>query len=969
MKKNTHKAGKIASVIAALAIMATQYSFTLCAVDSEIAVSDSNQENYHSNTESTYLDYYNNHISDDRIYERYDLQKSGSVSMPKSDLVSEIDGIPSIHINEQNNYVEYSFNINSAGMYAMTPQYYQLGYTGKDIAVSLTVDGSLPFSEAISLSLPRIWEDSSDESGNTIIKDESGDDLRPIQIEKPMWTAYSFRDVYGLYSEPYLIYLSEGQHNLRLSYVDGEFAIGGFVIGLEDEAVSYKEYIKQYDSEFTKGEYVCQQAEETAYKNSSLLYPTYDRGNAATVPNDPVYIRLNTIGQTNWQNSGEMITWLPDIKTAGLYKITIKARQSYNYGMISYRTLRVNGNIPFKEAENIEFEYSLNWKNVTLKSNDKDLYIYLEPGDEISLECVAGKTSTSVRRLQENINYLSDVYREILIITGSSPDSNRDYNLSGQIPDLEERLLKIHKNLILISNELQKIYKSSDSQISTILEVADMVYSIADRTDTIPVRLSTLQSNIESLGNLIMSLQQQPLELDYIAFSSKDVKIPSANTSFFKSLVFGIKKLLNSYITDYSGVEGTDKALNVWVSTGRDQAQILEQMISDDFIRNYKTNVTLSIVDTSTTLIKATLAGKGPDIALMIPQESVVNLAMRGALLELSDYDFSELEKETTKAAWTPLYYNGGLYALPETEVFDVLFYRTDIFEEIGLEVPQTWDDFYNAIKVLQTNSLEVGLQEVNAANAGVSAGIGIFNKLLFQSGGTYYSEDLSKALFNTETAYKAFTKWTEFYTVYGLDRDFNFFNRFRSGVMPMGITSYAQYGQLMYAAPEIRGLWSMAPVPGTLREDGSIDRTQSSGVTGCMILNQAKKRDLSDEAVNFISWWTSGDVQSRYAEEVEATMGMTARYTPANMSALKSIKWTKSEFAVIEAGRQELYNVAEIPGNYLIVRSLTSAFRDAISGVNEPWRSLMLYNNVINNEITRKREEFGLGGGNSEIK
>ena len=120
---------------------------------------------------------------------------------------------------------------------------------------------------------------------------------------------------------------------------------------------------------------------------------------------------------------------------------------------------------------------------------------------------------------------------------------------------------------------------------------------------------------------------------------------------------------------------------------------------------------------------------------------------------------------------------------------------------------------------------------------------------------------------------------------------------------------------------------------------------------------------------MNFISWWTSGDVQSRYAEEVEATMGMTARYTPANMSALKSIKWTKSEFAVIEAGRQELYNVAEIPGNYLIVRSLTSAFRDAISGVNEPWRSLMLYNNVINNEITRKREEFGLGGGNSEIK
>ena len=39
-----------------------------------------------------------------------------------------------------------------------------------------------------------------------------------------------------------------------------------------------------------------------------------------------------------------------------------------------------------------------------------------------------------------------------------------------------------------------------------------------------------------------------------------------------------------------------------------------------------------------------------------------------------------------------PYIYEGGVYAVPETQNFDMLFYRTDVFAELGLTPPETWE-------------------------------------------------------------------------------------------------------------------------------------------------------------------------------------------------------------------------------------------------------------------------------------
>ena len=66
--------------------------------------------------------------------------------------------------------------------------------------------------------------------------------------------------------------------------------------------------------------------------------------------NDVNNIRLNTIGQSTWKEIGDTIYWeVPDCEE-GLYAVSFRARQNLQFGKTSFRTLRINGEIPYKEA-------------------------------------------------------------------------------------------------------------------------------------------------------------------------------------------------------------------------------------------------------------------------------------------------------------------------------------------------------------------------------------------------------------------------------------------------------------------------------------------------------------------------------------------------------------------------------------------------------------------------------------------
>ena len=178
---------------------------------------------------------------------------------------------------------------------------------------------------------------------------------------------------------------------------------------------------------------------------------------------------------------------------------------------------------------------------------------------------------------------------------------------------------------------------------------------------------------------------------------------------------------------------------------------------------------------------------------------------------------------------------------------------------------------------------------------------------------------------------------------------------------MPLGLTSYTMYNQLMAAAPEIRGLWKMAPIPGTPQPDGTVNRAISSVVTGCMMMQAAVDRGVDQETFDFLTWWVSAPVQARFGLQIETVLGYAGRYSPANTAAFEEIPWSPDEAVLLKQQWRQIQNINQVPGNYVVGRSLTNALRKSIDAAQEPQQMLSLYNVAIQEEMTRKRKEFRL--------
>lgn len=345
------------------------------------------------------------------------------------------------------------------------------------------------------------------------------------------------------------------------------------------------------------------------------------------------------------------------------------------------------------------------------------------------------------------------------------------------------------------------------------------------------------------------------------------------------------------------------------------------------------------------TLVEAVVSGQGPDVAIGVDADTVVNLALRGALTDMSGFEgFEELKAEHIKGSLTPFTLEGRVYGIANVNAFNMMFVRTDIFENLGLKIPDTWDEMYDVTQVIQRNNMSLGT-------------VPGFATLLYQKGGSYFDEELTRVAFAEELAIQAFTQYTEFYTKYSYDISYDFLSRFRSGEMPIAIQSYGMYNTLKYSAPEINGLWEMYPIPGTVREDGSVNYTQAdSGGTGTILL---KGNGREEAAWEFIRWWSGAEAQTRYGKDLEAVMGTAARYAAANLEAFCELDWSVREQEVLLQQIGHMEYIPIIPGNYYISRGINNTFRSVVYDGGNVREFLLYWNDKVNQEIARKRKEF----------
>ena len=294
------------------------------------------------------------------------------------------------------------------------------------------------------------------------------------------------------------------------------------------------------------------------------------------------------------------------------------------------------------------------------------------------------------------------------------------------------------------------------------------------------------------------------------------------------------------------------------------------------------------------------------------------------------------------------------VYGLPETQDFQVLFYRSDLLEKLGLSVPNTYDDIIAMLPTLQRYGMNFYMPM--AGGSGLKS-IGITAPFYYQYGCDIYSDDYLKAEIDTVEGIKAMTLMVDLFTIYSLPLTTqNFYNDFRNGITPIGIANFDAYLQLRYAAPEIAGKWKITLVPGVEQEDGTINRTQTADNKTTVIFQKSKKQA---EAWEFIKWWLSTDTQSKFASAIQSTYGELFLWNTANLEAFKGLALPADDIEVILNQLEYLYQVPQTPATYMVERGISNAWNACVFNTVSVRAAVTDYSLEINREITRKMIEF----------
>jgi ABC-type glycerol-3-phosphate transport system substrate-binding protein len=859
--------------------------------------------------------------------------------------------------------VVWPFYAPESGLYFVELEYLPLVNKGMSIELELRLDGGVPHDDFVSVRFSRTWKDA-----GAVRRDSNGNDLYPEQEEVPQWTVRDFIDTQGFYNKRIPLYVEKGNHSLSLVLKREALALKTIRLYNPSPLPSYKNLAAVYNNNSYTApskKIIKVQAEQTFQKSDSTLIPTYDRTDAATEPSHPSKIRLNTLGGNwTWKLPGQWAEWKVAVPEDGLYTFFVKARQHNQRGMAAVAKISIDGHILCLEHEALEIPYKLDWQVLTpLTDEGEETPVYLTKGEHIvRIETSLGRLTPILTAVDDLTYEVNTLRRRFIMIMGSEPDKYRDYQLEKEIPGLIEKLEELSARFTEQADIFERITGQKGSEAATLRILAHQLSSFADKPQYISHKQNNFRDNIANLATWILQRKEIPLELDYIGFVSAGSSLPEPSAGFLTQQWFNIRSFFASFFEDYNSIGGKEKnAVNVWIQSGRDQAQILRDLITNDFTPKTGITINLSLVQGS--LIEATLAGRGPEVAINIARSQPVDLASRGALYDLLEFErFDSIRSNFFPTAFDPYTYRSGIYAVPFTQDFHMMFYRKDIFRELGIEPPKTWKEMYAVIPVLQRNNMQIGLpyQQVDSMDL-IQAGMGarnLFPTLLLQNGGSFYIENDTKTGLTQPEAYTAFKQWTDFYANYGFINKFDFYTRFRSGEMPLGIASYGMYNMFTAAAPEIRNEWAMIPIPGMEQSDGSINRSEGAGGGASIMFNKIKNPDAGWA---FLEWWSSPEVQLKFATQLETLLGTAARLNTANIKTFEKMPWSKSEAETLLDQWKDVKEIPEVPGGYYTVRMVDTAFSKVFYNNMNARATLYKYCQLIDEEIARKRKELGL--------
>jgi ABC-type glycerol-3-phosphate transport system substrate-binding protein len=821
----------------------------------------------------------------------------------------------------------------------------------------IRVDGAFPIADLQRVIFPVYYRSST----NTFPTDRYGNDALIPQVRDVRWTAVPVRDVNFSEAYPLRLNLTAGVHRFDFTLNVGALYLGSMYLIPFAPYPDYDEYLAAQSAPEASGFSRTLEAELPTYKNDTSVRPTTDRGLTVT-PYDTYCQLLNVLGGESWDQSGTAVYYAVNVPHDGLYAITLRAMQNTRNNFTVFRRFTVNGEVPFVEFNAVPFGNSADWRDVTL-GGATPYRVFLRQGvNLIGVEATNAPYLPAIQTIQQALLDINDLALEIRRLTGNQRDVFREWNISDYIPDIQERLNTIAQYLIDDRDTLLAIDQSGASpEVLTYQMAIDNLLFLAANPDDLPIYMSRFSQGTGSvaqlLGSLLPLLQNQPLAIDRLTIHAPDTVPNTPSASFGTEVVEGFRRFVYSFQPDpYRSLSADTDELEVWVNRPRQYVNLLQVMADTAFTPQSGIRVRFSIMPDEARLVLANAAGIQPDVALGVSTGIPYELAVRNALYDLRSFpDFDSFIRIYSPGALLGYIIDDSVYALPETQDFWVTFYRQDILESLDIPVPQTWPEVIEVLPELQRYGMNY--------NVPLSSGTGQRGYLftapyLFNYGATLYGDGGFATGLESEEAVAAVRFMADSFTLYGMPlTTASFFDSFRYGTLPIGVSNLTTYIQLTSAAPELGGRWSIALYPATVLPDGTQNRwATGSAQTTIMFRNT----DQPDAAWQFMRWWMSTETQVEFGEQLILNYGREFLWFSANREALSLMDIPEDHQQVIQEQWEWIQEPVRLPGSYMQERELSNIWSRIVFDGANPRVAIDRSVITINREITRRMEEFG---------